>query len=86
MLRQALDGLKKLWAITGVLDQLVVCVQCRDVAREDACRVTCSCASATVKKRLGQCVYVYYCNKCFEGLRRKDGTLPPEWPTESEEE
>ena len=78
MLQQAIGGLKKLWAITGVLDQLVVCVQCRDVVRVDRCKVNCTCASSKVYKRWRQCWPVHYCPNCHDALRTDAGDPIPE--------
>ena len=57
----------------------VVCAGCGELMDPDDCRVTCTCASAEVKERLGGCGGVYFCPGCWEGLRRPDGTLPWEW-------
>ena len=84
MTQKGLAIIKKALATFRHWDELIVCAQCRDVIREDACRVTCTCASAAVYQRVRTCVGVYYCPKCFESLRREDGTLPPEWPSEEE--
>ena len=69
------------WAI-GVVrrwDSLTTCALSWRILPTDSCRVTCTCASVKVKKRVGVCVGVTYCPECFESLRRADGTLPPEW-------
>ena len=59
------------WAI-GVVrrwDSLTTCALCRRILPADSCRVTCTCASVKVKKRVGVCAGVTYCPECFESLR-----------------
>ena len=57
----------------------VTCEACGEQVQTADTKVSCSCASSEVKARIGHCIGVYYCTGCFEGLRREDGTLPPEW-------
>ena len=57
----------------------VRCAGCGYLQDPEDCRVTCTCADLEVKVRLGGCGPVNFCRTCFEGLRRADGTLPPEW-------
>ena len=62
----------------------VICAGCGELLYPEECHVTCTCASAEVKERMGGCGGVYFCAGCWEELRRPDGTLPWEWEERSD--
>lgn len=62
----------------------VICAGCGVHLYPEECHVTCTCASAEVKERMGGCGGVYFCAGCWEDLRRPDGTLPWEWEERSD--